>query len=137
VKARYLVDKSALARMPVPAVRERLGPIIEAGQAATCAIIDLEILYSTRNHREHAETRHRRSLAYTSVAIDDSVLQRAIDMQGELAKSGSHRVPLPDLIIAAAAERHDLIVLHYDADFDRIAEVSKQATEWVVPQGSV
>lgn len=47
-----------------------------------------------------------------------------------------HRVPLPELIIAAVAEKHGLVVLHYDADFDRIAEVSKQATEWVVPRGT-
>jgi hypothetical protein len=27
-------------------------------------------------------------------------------------------------------------VLHYDKDFDRIAEVTAQPTEWVVPPGS-
>lgn len=43
----------------------------------------------------------------------------------------------PDLVIAAAAEVAGLIVLHYDRDFDLIAEATGQATEWVVPQGSV
>ena len=43
----YLVDKSALARMPDARVQARLVPIIEAGEAATCAIIDLEVLHST------------------------------------------------------------------------------------------
>jgi len=38
---------------------------------------------------------------------------------------------------AAAAETRDLVVLHYDADFDRIAAVTGQACEWVVPAGSV
>lgn len=33
---------------------------------------------------------------------------------------------MPDLLIAAAAEELDLIVLHYDADFDRIASVTGQ-----------
>jgi len=28
-------------------------------------------------------------------------------------------------------------VLHYDADFDRIAGVTGQPTEWVVEQGSL
>ena len=46
MKARYLIDKSALARMSLEPVRERLAPIIEAGEAATCAVIDLEVLYS-------------------------------------------------------------------------------------------
>jgi predicted nuclease of predicted toxin-antitoxin system len=36
---------------------------------------------------------------------------------------------------AAAAEAADLVVLHYDADFDLIAAVTGQPTEWVVPAG--
>ncbi len=31
----------------------------------------------------------------------------------------------------------DLIVLHYDADFDRMATVTGQRSRWVVPAGSV
>ena len=42
-----------------------------------------------------------------------------------------------DLLVAAAAERAGLTVLHYDQDFDLIAEVTGQPTEWVVPRGSV
>ena len=44
---------------------------------------------------------------------------------------------IPDLIIAAAAEEAGIILLHYDADFDRIAAVTGQPMEWVVPRGSV
>jgi predicted nucleic acid-binding protein len=44
---------------------------------------------------------------------------------------------VPDLLIAAAAEAHSLTVLHYDADFDRIASVTGQACEWAVPAGSI
>jgi predicted nucleic acid-binding protein len=44
---------------------------------------------------------------------------------------------IPDLIIAAAAEATKLTVLHYDADFDRIAAVTGQACEWFVRAGSV
>jgi hypothetical protein len=32
---------------------------------------------------------------------------------------------------------NDPDVLHYDADFDRIADVTGQTSEWVVPKGSV
>ena len=49
LRAHYLVDKSALARMPLDPVRARLAPILESGEAATCAIIDLEVLYSGRS----------------------------------------------------------------------------------------
>jgi predicted nucleic acid-binding protein len=137
VKARYLIDKSALARMPLEPVRERLAPILEGGLAATCAIIDLEILYSARNHEEHDKLRRRRALAYESVSVTEDVLQRAIAVQGALARRGQHRVPIPDLIIAATAEAAGLTVLHYDADYDLIAEVTRQRVEWVVPRGSV
>jgi hypothetical protein len=30
-----------------------------------------------------------------------------------------------------------LVVLHYDADFDRISAVTGQRCEWVVPAGSI
>ena len=101
---RFLVDKSALARMPLEPVRRRLAPIIEAGEAATCSIVDLEVLYSVRNFEEHTRTRRRRILAYTKVPLTEEVFERAMDVQGELSKSGRHRVHIPDLLIAAAAE---------------------------------
>ena len=133
----YLIDKSALARMSHREVQARLVPILEAGDAATCAVIDLEVLYSTRNASDHARTRRRRALAYRQVELTESMFQRAIDVQGLLAVSGQHRVPIPDLIIAAAAEHAGMVLLHYDADFDRIAAATGQATEWVVRRGSV
>jgi len=37
----------------------------------------------------------------------------------------------------AAAEERDLIVLHYDADFERISALTGQRTHWVVPAGSI
>jgi predicted nucleic acid-binding protein len=43
---------------------------------------------------------------------------------------------MADLLIAATAERHGVTVLHYDADYDLIAEVTGQLTQWVVPRGS-
>ena len=137
LKARYLIDKSALARMPVESVRARLAPILESGEAATCAIIDLEVLYSARSHPEHEKIRQRRALAYHRIPITDAVFERAVEVQGELAKSGRHRLPISDLLIAATAESAGLVVLHYDRDFDLIAEVTGQKVEWVVPQGSV
>lgn len=135
--ARYLVDKSALARMPLPVVRARLGPILEAGEAASCSIIDLEVLYSARNGEDHEAIRQRRAFAYLSVPITEEIMRRAIAVQGLLARSGRHRVPIPDLLIAATAESAGLIVLHYDRDFETIGDVTGQPMEWVVERGSV
>jgi len=44
---------------------------------------------------------------------------------------------ITDLLIAAAAEATNLVVLHYDGDFDRIAAVTGQPCQWVVPAGTV
>lgn len=40
-----------------------------------------------------------------------------------------------DLLIAAVAELAGAAVWHYDSDYDRIAEVTGQPMEWVVPRG--
>lgn len=107
------------------------------GNAATCAIIDLEILYSTRNRDDHSRTRRRRELAYRRIELTEAIFDRAIEVQGLLAARGRHRLPIPDLIIAAAAEADGVSVLHYDADFDTIAGVTQQDMEWVAPRGSL
>jgi hypothetical protein len=64
------------------------------------------------------------------------VMDRALVVQGELAGRGFHRsVKIGDLLIAAAAEQASLVVLHYDRDFDRIADVTGQPTKWVIATG--
>lgn len=132
----YLADKSALARFGVPEVGARLRPLLEGGDLATCAIVDLEVLYSSRNLAGYeAVLEERRSL--DAASITPEVMASAIDLQHELARRGQHRVPIPDLIISAAALLNGLVVLHYDSDFERIAAAGRADHEWVVPQGSV
>ena len=134
---KYLLDKSAMARMIHAPVRRRLAPIIESGEAASCAIVDLEVLFSARTYEDYVETRRRRDLAYHRIPLKDETFQRALDVQQELAKIGHHRLPIPDLIVSATAELASLTVLHYDSDFDTIAQITGQPMEWVVKRGSV
>ena len=69
---------------------------------------------------------------------EEGCSERALEVQAMLAERSQHRaVPLPDLLIAACAERAGLTVLHYDADFERIAKLTGQRAQWVVPRGSV
>jgi predicted nucleic acid-binding protein len=136
LSARYLVDKSALARFTIPAVEARLRPLIEDGDVATCAIVDLEVLYSSRNLVDYEDVLQER-LSLDAAPITPDVMALAIDLQHGLARRGQHRVPIPDLIISAAAKTANLAVLHYDSDFERIAAVGGAAHEWVVPQGSI
>lgn len=135
---RYIADKSALARLRHPQVSAVLSPLILAGDVATCSVIDLEVLYSARSYRDLVTTRTTRSRAFPLIPIDQADFDRAIDVMEELARSGRHRAAgLPDLLIAAVAERANLTVLHYDADFDVVAAVTAQPTQWVVPRGSI
>jgi predicted nucleic acid-binding protein len=70
--------------------------------------------------------------------VTTAVMDRALAMHRELAAKSQHRhFRLPDLIIAATAEEHGATVLHYDADYDRIAEVTGQPVEWVATKGSL
>ena len=72
------------------------------------------------------------------VAMDQRVLNRAVEVQDALAERSQQRgVKIADLLIAAAAEAAGLVVLHYDHDFDLIAEVTGQPAEWIVPAGTV
>ena len=133
----YLVDKSALARMPHASVAAVLTPLFLTDRVATCGIIDLEMLYSARNQADMVLLRQRRN-ALPQVPILPVDFERAMDVMVLLAGRGQHRsARIPDLLLAATAERIGLCVLHYDQDFDRIAEVTGQPVEWVVPRGSV
>ena len=46
-------------------------------------------------------------------------------------------VGLPDLLIAAVAEREHVTVVHYDGDYELIAQVTRQPVQWMVPRGTV
>lgn len=136
--ARYLADKSALARLNQATVYHALGPLIDAGLVATCAVIEFEVLWSTRSSPEFNSVRADRSLGYEWLATEDSDWRRALDVQQQLWADGKMRaVPLPDLLIAAVAERHRVTVLHYDAYYDHIAAITGQPTEWIVLKGSL
>lgn len=136
--ATFLADKSALTRRETrPEVRDVLEPLLLAGEIATCGIVDLELLYSARDRATYrALVEALRGMP--RAPLDEDVANRALQVQAMLAERSEHRaVPLPDLLIAACAEQAGLSVLHYDADFDRIAELTGQRTQWIVPRGSV
>jgi predicted nucleic acid-binding protein len=136
--ARFLADKSALARLSHEAVDDRLRPLLEAGLVATCAVVELEVLFSTRNHDEYETVRSDRQSGYEWLPIPDQVWDRVLEVQRELSRTGRLRsAKIPDLLVAATAERHGVTVIHYDTDFERIAEITGQPAEWVVPAGTV
>ena len=132
-----VVDKSALARISHPTVKAVLQPLLVEGHLATCAVTNLEMLFSARSCAEWDMVREQLQ-GLPAVPITPTVCTRAIEVQGMLWHSGKVRaVGIPDLLIAAAAEVAGLSVLHYDTDFDLVAAVTGQESRWVVAAGSV
>lgn len=134
----YLADKSALTRHETrPRVREIVEPLLLAGEIATCGIVDLELLFSATGPAVYTELASALR-ALPRIPVTEPIVDRALAVQAQLAQRSQHRaVPLPDLLVAACAESAGLAVLHYDADFDRVAALTGQPTRWVVPRGSV
>ena len=138
IVAPCVIDTSAAARMPHPSVAAVLSPIIELGLVATCAPLDFEALYSARTSDDYEAIRRDRSLAYEYLPTDDVDWRRAFEVQRELARRSQLRsVGMPDLLIAAVAERHGVTLVHYDSDFDTIAAITGQPMAWAVERGSV
>jgi predicted nucleic acid-binding protein len=142
--AKYIADTSALARLQQPAMAERLAPLIMRGLVGTCALLDFEILFSARTPADYAEAAKTRrasfewlSTEFEWLSTEDVDMRRGLEVQGVLATRSQHRISFHDLIIAAVAERHRVTVLHYDADYDLIAEITGQPTQWAVPRGTV
>ena len=68
--------------------------------------------------------------AFEPVDTSAGYLRRALQVQRLLANRSQRSARFPDLLVAEAGEDLDLVVLHYDADFDLIASVSGQICRW-------
>lgn len=133
---RYLVDTSVLARARQAVVGERLEDLSLHGRFWTCRVVDLELTYATRAGDVPVVAAARRALP--EAPVTPAVMNRALDVMEAMAASGAHRGAKPlDFVIAAAAEAAGLAVLHYDDDFERIAEVTGQPVAWVAPRGTL
>jgi predicted nucleic acid-binding protein len=136
--ARYLADTSALARLHRPPVSAVLAPLIESGVVATCGVIEFELGWATRSSAEFDQLRTDRDAGYEWLATHDEDWRRALEVQALLwRRSRMRALGLPDLLVAAVAERERVTVLHYDGDYDLIAQVTGQLMQWVVPRGTV
>jgi predicted nucleic acid-binding protein len=132
----YLVDTSVLTRLGDSKVRTAIEPKALAGEVARASISDLEVGFSARSGPEWDRLmRALEVFAVIDISADD--IRRARQVQRILAVKHQRGRKVPDLIIAAAAEANKLTVLHYDADFDRIAAATGQMCEWIVPAGAV
>lgn len=133
-----LVDTSVRKRGRDPQVKQRFDAVVADDTAATCPVVTLELLFSARDRRE-AEDVEREEVDYRSIPLSRSVERAALGAVRELARrdGGYHRVSIPDVLIAAAAQEVGADVLHYDRHFDRLAKVLHFRSVWLAPAGSL
>lgn len=121
------------------AVHDWLLSAISTDRVAICEMVALEYLAGARNAADY--TAIEESLrAYRWVHVEPPDWARALDVHRALSRvsPGYQRsVQAADLLIAAAAERAGLTLVHYDRDYDTIAEATGQPVRWVAPHGSL
>ena len=129
----WLIDKSAYVRMQLGQVvdSDDWNARIERGLVRLSTITRLEIGYSARTGEGGRMIFEVPPLSLMPIErLTPSMEDRAWEVQMLLADRGQHRAPsIPDLLIAATAEKAGLTVLTVDKDFDLIAEVTGQPME--------
>jgi predicted nucleic acid-binding protein len=109
-----LIDKSAYARGAAGANLE--------GEYCLCAVSRWEMLYSARSPTDYVAI--EQDLAkFRDLRMDAETFATAGSAQRDLAKTGRHRVPVPDLLIAACAQQSGAAVVHVDRHFDVLSSV--------------
>ncbi len=127
----WLIDKSALVRLPFALERAEWERRLDRGLVRIANVTRLEVGFSAISARlaRTAPTTPPLSLMpveYLTPGIED----RALAVQVMLAERGMHRAAsIPDLLVAATAEKRGLVVLAVDKDFDLIAEVTGQPVQ--------
>jgi predicted nucleic acid-binding protein len=135
-RTRYLADTSVFGRLSKPSVTAAFAPLAAAGLVGVCAPVVFELGYSARNPDDYEALAVRLS-SFPAVPTTDADHRRALEVQAALATRSQHRaLSLVDGLVAATAEARDLVVLHYDADFELVAEITGQEHEWIVPRGT-
>jgi predicted nucleic acid-binding protein len=136
--ATWLIDKSVLARLSKPEVRQVMLPRLQAGRVAVTIVTELEVGFSARSGSDYDVMRRTMLDHLIPVFVTPRAEQRAREVQVELIRRGQHRaVSIPDLLVAAVAEIERLSVLHYDAAFELVASITGQPAEWVLPRDSI
>ena len=129
----WLLDKSAFVRLQFgrAADVETWRARIDRGLVRISTVTRLELGYSARTGADGREGFRRPPVSLMPVErITPAIEDRAEEVQMLLADRGRHRAPsIPDLLIAATAEKAGLTVLAVDKDFELIAAITGQPVE--------
>lgn len=129
----WLIDKSAYVRLQLgqTANRDEWSARISRRLVRLSTITRLELGYSARSGEAGRRQFAAPPLSLMPVEhLTPAIEDRALEVQMLLADRGQHRAPsIPDLLIAATAEKTGLTVLAVDKDFDLIAALTGQPIE--------
>jgi predicted nucleic acid-binding protein len=137
-----LLDNSAWSRLlqgVVPEDRARaIGDWMDRDEIAVCLPFLLEAGYSAQSAAMYRSMMTKFDKP-PRIAIDGEVERMALRAQRELAEVGHHRLAPMDVMIAACADRAEAGVLHYDGDYDTLAEHTSLTFEsvWLAPPGTL
>ena len=113
--------------------------LVDAGdELGLVDVVALEYLMGARSAADYEAIEEALS-GFQRIPIEVADWDRARSVHRLLARKGpgeQRSVRIPDLLIAAVAERQGADLVHYDEDYDRIASVTHQPTRWIVPRGS-
>lgn len=137
-----LLDNSAWVRLVQGAVpedrRDEIAGWMDRRGLGVCLPFLLEAGYSARTAADR-KALMARFAQLPRVAIDSEVERLALHAQRELAEVGHHRLSPLDVLIAACAHRAEAGVLHYDRDYDLIAQHTSLnfESEWLAAAGTL
>ena len=116
---RYLVDSSALWRvLRDDTLRAAWGEVIANGAVASCHPQRAEFRRSARNVDEYEQMSEMFDSLYPDAAVPKTAWQWIESTQYKLLRKGAHKaMSIADLLVAATAAHHGLVVLHDDNDF--------------------
>ncbi|MGX1810197.1 PIN domain-containing protein [Nocardia sp. NPDC055321] len=134
-----MIDTSALARLLTnPSIRKAWQEPITAGVVAICDVAEVEFLFSATSLADRLRKKELLTELFGWVVVPEDAWSRAHRVQQSLTEQGHHRsAGVADLLVAVTAAANNLTILHYDRDFDTVAGVTGQATQWIAAPGSV
>jgi len=124
----WLIDKSALVRLPRYPARGIWNTRIERGLIRITPVTRLEVGFSAKNGAALRDDNANAPMSLMPLEfLTPAAELRAMEVQILLADKGHHRAPSPaDLLLAAIAETQGLTLLAHDKDFGLISEITGQ-----------
>ncbi|MGI8593819.1 MAG: PIN domain-containing protein [Solirubrobacteraceae bacterium] len=133
-----VVDTSAWSRAHHPLVREPWARTLLGDRLRISPAVRLEILLSARDG-DSFDTLAERLSALRTAPLTAAVIRAAEEAMRTLAhrSGGAQRIPIADYLVAGAAQETGAAVIHYDRDYDTLAEIMEFESLWLAPPGSL